>query len=323
VALTAPEIEIISLTERSYHIGLCWTSVLAFFHFSSPLFTADAAKVDVDAFSAHIGWLSSYSAAALFVAGGTGEFFSLSPEEVVDIVKAAKQVAGKTPIIAGCGDGTPIAKDLAKRCEKAGADAELLLPHYLIGAEQEGLFQHVRAVCDAVSIGVIVYARDNWMLLPASLARLADAYPNLTGFKDGHGDIELLTRICVTLGDRLTYIAGMPTAEVYAKAYRAVGVTTCSSAAYNFVPKQALQFHKALVSGHTSRIDELLKTFYYPFIALRNRKRGYPVSIIKAGLRVIGREAGPVRGPLTDLTPAEHDELSRIIENAFGIQRAP
>jgi 5-dehydro-4-deoxyglucarate dehydratase len=68
-----------------------------------------------------------------------------------------------------------------------------------------------------------------------------------------------------------------------------------------------------------SRVDELLKAFYYPFIDLRNRKPGYPVSIVKAG--VIGRAAGPVRAPLTDLTPAGHDELGEIIENAFGIQK--
>ena len=95
------------------------------------------------------------------------------------------------PIIAGCGYGTQIAVDPARRAEAAGADAILLLPHYLITAEQAGLFAHVKAVCDAIGIGVIVYNRDNAVLNAEALARLADACPNLIGFKDGYGDIEL------------------------------------------------------------------------------------------------------------------------------------
>ena len=114
----------------------------------------------------------------------------------------------------------------------------------------------------------------------------------------------------------------MPTAEIYAKAYLAAGVTTYSSAVYNFVPEQALQFYAALRSGDEARVDDLLKSFYYPLIDLRNRKRGYPVSIVKAGLRTLGRDPGPVRAPLTDLTAAEHDELKAIIDNAFGELKA-
>ncbi len=285
-------------------------------------FSADGSKLELKAFSNHVGWLSSHPAAALFVAGGTGEFFSLTPDEIGELVKAAKAVAGKTPIIAGCGYGTAIATDIARRAEKAGADALLLLPQYLIGAEQEGLFRHVKQVCDSVSIGVIVYARDNCILRPETVQRLADACPNLIGFKDGYGDIELLTRICVTLGDRLTFIGGMPTAEVYAKAYRGAGVTTYSSAVYNFVPELALSFHRALIGGDEARVDQLLRDFYYPLIDLRNRKKGYAVSIVKAGLRVIGRDTGPVRAPLIDLTAAEEAELKRIVDNATGTRAA-
>jgi 5-dehydro-4-deoxyglucarate dehydratase len=287
----------------------------------TPFNKTDAA-VDVAAFRSHIERLSAYPAAALFVAGGTGEFFSLTPEEIVQLVEAAKDVAGPMPIIAGCGYGTPMAVDLARQIEKAGADGLLLLPHYLIGAEQEGIYHHIKQVCDSVSIGVIVYGRDNSVLSPATLQRLSEVCPNLIGYKDGHGNIELVTRICVTLGDRLTYIGGMPTAEVYAKPYKAAGVSVYSSAVFNFVPKIALEFFDCLNSGDIARVDHLLRAFYYPLIDLRNRRKGYAVSIIKAGMRLTGHDPGPVRAPITDLTVAEHTELASILEAAFGMKLA-
>ncbi|MFV1850503.1 MAG: 5-dehydro-4-deoxyglucarate dehydratase [Thalassospira sp.] len=286
---------------------------------SFPVTPFDAeGHLDLAAYRAHVGWLSQFPATALFAAGGTGEFFSLTPAEVVQTVRAAKEVAGDTPIIAGCGYGTAMAVELAKECEKAGADGLLLLPQYLVGAEQEGLYARVKAVCDAVEIGVIVYNRDNSIISAETLAKLCDVCPNLVGFKDGHGNIEMVTKVCTLLGDRLSYIGGMPTAEVFAKAYKAAGVTTYSSAIFNFLPQQALDFYDALTRDDDATMNRVLKEFFYPYLDIRNRGKGYAVSIVKAGMRVIGRDTGPVRSPLTDLTPKEHDMLAEVIRNAYG-----
>jgi 5-dehydro-4-deoxyglucarate dehydratase len=273
---------------------------------------------DPGPYQASIVRAASHGPAALFAAGGTGEFFSLGVDEYGDIVGAAVEAAaGKVPIIAGCGYGTRIAVDLARRAEAAGAAGILLLPHYLITAEQNGLYAHVRAVCDAVNIGVIVYNRDNSVLLPETLARLADACPNLIGCKDGHGDIELVLKITTLIGDRLVYVGGMPTAEVFAAPYNAAGVTTYSSAVYNFIPKAALAFYEAMRSGDTAKTANMLKNFFYPYLAIRNRSRGYAVSIVKAGMRVMGQDPGPVRAPLTDLTAEEHQMLEQLLKRAF------
>ena len=128
-----------------------------------------------DSYRRHVEWLSGYDAAGLFAAGGTGEFFSLAPSELPAITRAAKAAAGDLPIVAGCGYGTKIAVEIAKDAEKAGADGILLLPHYLIDAPQDGLFAHAKAVCDAVSIGVMIYNRDNAIYRPETVARLAEA----------------------------------------------------------------------------------------------------------------------------------------------------
>jgi len=284
-------------------------------------FRADL-SLDEAGYQRHVSWLSGFGASTLFAAGGTGEFFSLTPAEVARVVGLAKEAAGATPIVAGCGYGTAIAVEIARAAQAAGADGLLLLPQYLISAEQEGLYRHVKAVCDAVEIGVIVYNRDNCVLSPATLARLCEACPNLVGFKDGVGDVELLTRVTTEIGDRLAYIGGMPTAEVYSEAYLAAGVSTYSSAVFNFVPELATTFYNALVGGDHAKVKNLLKSFFYPYLEIRNRRRGYAVSIIKAGLRSVGRDPGPVRPPLTDLTAEEQKALDLLVQGALARPQA-
>jgi len=269
---------------------------------------------DQATYRANINWLCGYDVAGLFAAGGTGEFFSLTPAEVPQVVAVAvEETKGRVPVLAGIGYGTAIAREIAIAAEKAGADGLLLLPPYLIHSEQEGLAAHVEAVCASTKLGVIVYNRDNAILRPDTLARLADRCPNLVGYKDGIGDIELMTRVHSKLGDRLTYIGGLPTAETFALPYLDMGVTTYSSAVFNFVPDFATKFYAAVRRRDHEAIHAGLKDFILPLIAIRNRKKGYAVSIIKAGMKVIGRDSGPVRPPLTDLTEAEMAELAALV----------
>ncbi|WP_142663752.1 5-dehydro-4-deoxyglucarate dehydratase [Paracoccus laeviglucosivorans] len=266
-----------------------------------------------DSYKSHVEWLAGFKAPVLFAAGGTGEFFSLKPAEIPAIVAAAKEASGDTAIVSGCGYGTEMAIEIAKSAEKAGADGILLLPHYLIDAPQDGLYAHVKAICQSVGIGVMVYNRDNAVLQPDTLMRLCDECPNLIGFKDGTGDIGLVRQITARLGDRLMYLGGMPTAELFAEAYLGAGFTTYSSAVFNFVPALANEFYTALRSGDRATCDRLLKDFFYPFMAIRNRQKGYAVSAIKAGVRLQGFAAGNVRTPLTDLTPEEEAMMEKLI----------
>jgi 5-dehydro-4-deoxyglucarate dehydratase len=271
-------------------------------------------RFDVANYRAHCAWLMEYELAGLFAAGGTGEFFSLTPKEVANVVGAAvAEAAGKLPVIAGCGYGTTMAVELARECEAKGADGLLLLPPYLVNGSQEGLAAHIGAVCSAVSIGVIVYNRDNAIVDDVTLARLCEKHPNLVGFKDGVGDIELMTRIYTRMGDRLTYIGGLPTAETFAAPYLKMGVTTYSSAIFNFMPEWALSFYRAVRAEDNAKVTAALRDFVMPYIVLRNRGKGYAVSIVKAGMRAIGRSAGPVRPPLTDLNERELEELRALI----------
>ena len=265
-------------------------------------------------YAERLEWLAPYGASALFAAGGTGEFFSLDAQEYPEIIKTAVDTCkGKVPIIAGAGGNTRFAIQCAQEAERAGAHGILLLPHYLTEASQEGLISHVEQVCKSVKFGVIVYNRSISKFTPESLAILAERCPNLIGFKDGVGNIELMSAIYMKLGDRFSYLGGLPTAEVYAAAYKALGTPVYSSAAFNFIPKTAMEFYEAVRTDDLATQHHLLREFFHPLLKLRNRVEGYGVSMIKAGARIVGHDAGPVRAPLSDLTPAECDELAALI----------
>jgi 5-dehydro-4-deoxyglucarate dehydratase len=274
-------------------------------------------------YAARLEWLMPYGACALFAAGGTGEFFSLEPGEYSDVMKVAVDTCrGRMPIIAGAGGGTTLAIKYAQEAERVGAQGVLLLPHYLTEASQEGLVAHVQAVCRSVKFGVIVYNRGACRLTPESLAALLDTCPNLIGYKDGFGDIELMVSVRRKLGDRVAYLGGLPTAELFAGAYKALGVPVYSSAVFNFIPRTAIEFYDAHAKGDSRTTERLIDQFFLPYVALRNRGAGYAVSIVKAGATIIGHSAGPVRPPLSDLKPAEVEELRRLIAR-LGPQTVP
>lgn len=269
---------------------------------------------DEEPYREHIEWLIQNGPAGLFAAGGTGEFFSLTLPEFQDVVSASvKQTNGRVPVVAGCGYGTAIAKQFAQSAEAAGANGLLLLPPYLVNSEPSGLIAHVEAVCTSTNLGVIFYNRDNAILNESAIERLCERCPNLVGFKDGYGDIELMTRIYARLGDRLTYIGGLPTAETFALPYLEMGVTTYSSAIFNFLPNFAQEFYTAVRRRDREEVFRKLRDFVLPYIEIRNRRKGYAVSIVKAGMRVIGRSAGPVRTPLMDLDESDTEALGRLV----------
>jgi len=267
-------------------------------------------------YAERLEWLAPYGASALFAAGGTGEFFSLTKSEYSQVIKTATETCkGKVPILAGAGGATRVAIEYALEAERNGAQGILLLPHYLTEASQEGIAAHVEQVCKAVpKMGVIVYNRANSKLNADMLEQLADRCENLVGFKDGVGEIEAMVTIRRRLGDRFSYLGGLPTAEVYAAAYKALGVPVYSSAVFNFIPKTAMDFYRAIAAEDHATVGKLIDEFFLPYLAIRNRRAGYAVSIVKAGAKLVGHDAGPVRAPLTDLTEEEMAQLDVLIK---------
>ncbi len=283
---------------------------------SFPITDFDAeGRFDAESYHRRLEWFISHEISAVFVAGGTGEFFSLSQDEFREIVRlAVKVVDGKLPVIASAGLSVATGSAFARIAEEEGADGILLMPPYLTECPQDGLMEYARQICDSTSISVIYYNRANGIMKPAAVKRLADACPNLIGLKDGKGDLQALNRIIRTVGDRLAYVGGVPTAEIMAEAYLAIGVNTYSSAVFNFVPGMAVTFYKALRGGDTETVRRITQDFFLPFVDLRDNKSGYAVSLIKAGAEIIGRPAGSVRAPLEMPNEREIAQLKTLVD---------
>jgi len=156
-------------------------------------------------------------------------------------------------------------------------------------------------------------ARANAVLEDVTVAEMADRNPNLIGLKDGVGDIERMTRTYTRLGDRLIYIGGLPTAETFALPLLQLGYSTYSSAIFNFVPEFALGFYADVIAQDRASVYRKLNQFVLPYLDIRDRTKGYAVSIVKAGVNAIGRGAGPVRPPLQDLSDEELAQLTELI----------
>lgn len=265
-------------------------------------------------------WFIQHDISAVFVAGGTGEFFSLSKKEYKQIVHiSAKAVNGKVPVLSSVGRSIPEALEFAKIAEDAGIDGLLLMPPYLTGCPESGLITYAKTIMQHTKLPVVYYNRANGTLSSSGVKQLADSCPNLIALKDGTGNMQELNDTIKTVGNRLTYIGGVPTAEIISEAYLSIGVNTYSSAVFNFVPELALSFYKALRAGESSKVEEIIKSFFIPFIRLRNKKPGYAVSLIKAGADLIGKPAGDVRAPLEMPTKLEIEELKKLIEKSSSL----
>jgi 5-dehydro-4-deoxyglucarate dehydratase len=283
-------------------------------------FQPDSLELDVPRLRAHLDALGEHPVAGLFAAGGTGEVFSLEPHEIDTVVReTVAGVRGRVPVLAPASGSTRAAVAQARAAEAAGADGILLFPPYLTETSADGMVAHVTAVARATGLGIVLYARANARYDASVVRRLVDALANVVGYKDGTGDLFALGRIAAEHGDRLVYIGGVPTAEVLAPAYRAAGASTYSSALFNVLPEFALRFYDAVRAGNEDTVRSGLIDVLYPWVDLRDRRAGYAVSIVKAGLEALGRSAGPVRPPLTDLLPEELAEVRRVLARAEAV----
>jgi 5-dehydro-4-deoxyglucarate dehydratase len=270
-------------------------------------------SVDLDALGSNVEWMARHSFCALVAAGGTGEVYSLTPQEIEDVVRVTVEAArGRMPVVGGAGFNAAIGADIARRVERAGADIVLVLPPYYSHAPEEGMIGYYRAVANATGLPLMLYSRDWAAFSPVQVARLAERVPALQFWKDGQGDMRKYQRVMQHVGGRLAWLGGL--GDDCVPGYFAIGVQAYTSSISNLAPRLSLELAEAALAHDSARLDGLMRKYVHPLYALRERSRGYEVAIMKAAMEMLGRKAGPVRPPLQACRPQDVEDLRRLME---------
>ena len=270
-------------------------------------------SLDVEGLQENLAKLLAHPICAVVAAGGTGEMYSLTPAEHLEIIQttvAATQ--GRVPVIAGVGFNQQLATETARAAADSGADGILALPPYYPNADDEGMLAYYRAIGDATPLGLFIYSRDWANFTPAMVEHLT-SIPNLIAWKDGQGDIRRYQAIINRVGDRLHWIGGA--GDDMVPAYYSIGIRTYTSSIATVAPRLSLKLHELAADGCYDELTSLMNDCVIPLYAVRARRRGYEVSTMKALMDMAGLSGGQVRPPLVDVTAEEREELRVIIKN--------
>lgn len=270
-------------------------------------------SLDLEALERNVAAMVCHPFCALVAAGGTGELYSLTPQEVEAVVASSvKAAAGKMPVVAGTSFNPVTGAEIAKRAAGAGAEMILALPPYYINAPEEGLFAYYEAIGKATDLPLMVYSRDWAVFTPDMVVRLADRVPTLVAWKDGQGNLRNYQRIMEAVGDRLAWFGGL--GDDCVPGYFAIGVQAYTSSISNVAPKLSLALAEAGMAQNFGRLAELMRRYVNPFYALRERMKGYEVATVKEGMEMLGMSAGPVRPPLSACRPKDREDLRAIMK---------
>jgi len=269
--------------------------------------------LDLDALARNVDEMASHPFCAIVAAGGTGELYSLSPDEVEKVVATTvNAVNGRMPVVAGTGFNTPIGCDIARRAEKAGAQFMLALPPYYGGAPEDGLFAYYEAIGASTELPLMVYSRDWAVFTPEMVARLADRVPTLVAWKDGQGDTRRYQRIMDYNGDRLAWFGGL--GDDCVPSYFAIGVQAFTSSISNISPAISLALAEAGMQRDFAGLNHLMTRYVHPLYAIRERAKGYEVAVMKQAMEILHMPAGPVRPPLMNCRPKDIEDIRKLME---------
>lgn len=270
-------------------------------------------SLDLDALARNVDEMAAHPFCAIVAAGGTGELYSLSPEEIESVLEVTvKAVRGRMPVVAGTGFNVPLGADIARRAERAGAQCVLVLPPYYGAAPESGLFDYYQAIGAATDLPLMIYSRDWAVFTPEMVAKLADRVPTLAAWKDGQGDIRRYQRIMNYNGDRLAWLGGL--GDDCVPGYFAIGVQAYTSSISNIAPQLSLDLADAGLRRDFSRLDELMRRYVHPLYAIRERAKGYEVAVMKQAMEMLGMTAGPVRPPLMNCREQDLNDLQKLME---------
>lgn len=254
---------------------------------------------------------------AIIVCGTTGESSTLSHEEHLAVIKyCVEKVAGRIPVVAGTGSNcTETAVYLSREAASYGVDALLQVTPYYNKATQKGLYQHFKAVADAVDVPVILYnvpSRTGCNIEPETVVKLCTEVENIVGVKEASGNISQVAKLMALAKGKVDLYSGNDDQIVPLLSLGGKGVISVLS---NVAPRQTHEICERFFAGDVAgscqeqlRAINLVKALFCEV---------NPIPV-KMALNLMGREVGGLRAPLTEMEPEHAKALKQAMEE-YGI----
>jgi 4-hydroxy-tetrahydrodipicolinate synthase len=278
-----------------------------------------AGRVDEAALRALVDWQIAEGSHGLVPVGTTGESPTLSPAEHASIVEICiAEAAGRVPVVAGAGsNATAEALDFARHAERAGADAVLIVTPYYNKPTQEGMYQHFKAINDAIGIPIIIYnipPRSVVDLGVDTMKRLFEL-KNIAGVKDATGNVARISLQRQAMGEDFIQFSGE---DMTALACMAAGAHGCISVVSNVAPKLCAGLMEACLR-HDFKTALAVQDRLVPLHAAVFLDPG--VAGAKYGLSLLGKVADEVRLPLLPAGPTARAAIRGAMVHAGLIER--
>lgn len=277
--------------------------------------------VDHGVFRDHLEYQLRARPAGVFVACGTGEFWSLGWDERIAVAETAVGVVdSRHPVVAGWSGSAPADFEALARLADAGVAGLLLMPTAGWPAGPGGLRDYYLRVAERSTVDVILYVKDHLGLPPGWWSSLAMETEAL-GLKDGTGDFDFVRGLIGSGYPPEQIFNGTPTAEWLGPAYRAFGIHAYSSAILNFAPELAAQMRKALMHNDLEYLAEVGAAFLAPFRDVRRQNASYAISLVKHAVTLRGFDVGRTRPPIESPSPEAADSMAKLLSVADDLVR--
>ena len=255
---------------------------------------------------------------AIIICGTTGESATLSEKEHLDAIKfTIERVKGRIPVIAGTGsNSTHTAVEMSKEAAENGADGLLVVTPYYNKGTQNGLIRHYTTIANAVDKPIIMYnvpSRTGCNLLPPTVAALFKEVENIVGIKEATGNISQVAKVMELTDGKIDLYSGNDDQIVPLLSLGGIGVISVLS---NVAPREAHDIVMKFLEGDIAGSRDLQLKSLELIDALFCEVNPIPV---KAALNLMGKEVGPLRGPLTEMEPQNQERLAKAMRE-YGIQ---
>ena len=267
--------------------------------------------LDEEAFQKFVDWQIEQGTNGLVPVGTTGESPTLSHDEHKRVVDLCMEAAsGRVPVIAGAGsNSTAEAIDFAKHAKKVGADGVLVVTPYYNKPTQEGLYQHYKAINDAVDIPIIIYNIPGRSVIDMAVETMARLFrlPNIVGVKDATSDMARASQQRIAMGPEFNQLTGE---DASALGFMAHGGDGAISVTANVAPAHCAEFHKTCMEGNFSRALEIQDRLMPLHDAMFVESNPGPV---KYAAERLGLCSAKMRLPLAPIT----DKTKEIVDKAL------